>query len=86
MLGHSFGEVTAAYLAGGIGPATVAGLVTHRGLIRSHVDRVGTMAAIGLGADAIEPLLPADGSIEIGGYNAPHMVTTDRRGRMRSTH
>ena len=33
------------------------------------------MAAIGLGAEAIVPLLPADGSIEIGGYNSPQMVT-----------
>ncbi|MBU1210553.1 MAG: type I polyketide synthase [Alphaproteobacteria bacterium] len=75
VLGHSFGEVTAAYLAGGIGQAAVAALVTHRGLIRGHVDRVGTMAAIGLGAETIEPMLPADGGIEIGGYNSPHMVT-----------
>ncbi len=75
VLGHSFGEVTAAFLAGGIGKATVAGLVTHRGLIRSRVNRVGTMAAIGLGAKTIAPLLPPDGSIEIGGYNSPHMVT-----------
>ncbi len=75
VLGHSFGEVTAAYLAGGIGMADVARLVTHRGLIRGHVERTGTMAAIGLGAEAIAPLLPADGRIEIGGYNSPGMVT-----------
>lgn len=75
VLGHSFGEVTAAYLAEGIGKEAVAGLVTHRGLIRGHVERAGAMAAIGLGAEAIEPLLPTDGSIEIGGYNSPQMVT-----------
>jgi acyl transferase domain-containing protein/NADPH:quinone reductase-like Zn-dependent oxidoreductase/NADP-dependent 3-hydroxy acid dehydrogenase YdfG len=75
VLGHSFGEVTAAYLAGGIGMADVARLVTHRGLIRGKVDRRGTMAAIGLGAEAIQAWLPADGSIEIGGYNSPGMVT-----------
>lgn len=75
VLGHSFGEVTAAYLAGGIGQTEVARLVTHRGLIRGKVDRCGTMAAIGLGADAIQAWLPADGSIEIGGYNSPQMVT-----------
>ena len=75
VLGHSFGEVTAAYLAGGIGMADVARLVTHRGLIRGKVDRRGTMAAIGLSADAIQAWLPADGSIEIGGYNSPGMVT-----------
>ena len=75
VLGHSFGEVTAAFLAGGIEAAEVARLVDQRGLIRHRVDRVGTMAAIGLGAAEIAPLLPSDGSIEIGGYNAPSMVT-----------
>lgn len=75
VLGHSFGEVTAAYLAGGLKAAEIARLVDQRGLIRHRVDRVGTMAAIGLGAGEIAPLLPADGSIEIGGYNSPAMVT-----------
>ncbi len=75
VLGHSFGEVTAAYLAGGLEAKEIARLVNQRGLIRHRVDRVGTMAAIGLGAEEIAPLLPADGSIEIGGYNSPSMVT-----------
>ncbi len=75
LLGHSFGEVTAAFLAGGLEATEIARLVNQRGLIRHSVDRVGTMAAIGLGASAIEPMLPAGGSIEIGGYNAPDMVT-----------
>ena len=75
VLGHSFGEVTAAYLAGGLDMPAIARLVDQRGLIRHRVDRVGTMAAIGMSADAIAPLLPPDGSIEIGGYNSPDMVT-----------
>lgn len=75
VVGHSFGEVTAAYLAGAVSLDHVAKLVMYRGLIRGDVDRVGTMAAIGLGANEIQPLLPADGSIEIGGYNAPNLVT-----------
>jgi acyl transferase domain-containing protein/NADPH:quinone reductase-like Zn-dependent oxidoreductase/NAD(P)-dependent dehydrogenase (short-subunit alcohol dehydrogenase family)/acyl carrier protein len=74
-IGHSFGEVTAAYLGGSIALADVAHLVNHRGLIRGHIDRVGAMAAIGLGAEALAEFLPADGSIEIGAYNAPAMVT-----------
>ncbi len=75
VIGHSFGEVTAAYLAGAIALADVAHLVNHRGLIRGHIDRVGAMAAIGLGADALAQFLPDDGSIEIGAYNSPTMVT-----------
>lgn len=75
VIGHSFGEVTAAYLAGAIALADVAHLVNHRGLIRGHIQRIGAMAAIGLGAAALAPFLPDDGSIEIGAYNSPAMVT-----------
>lgn len=75
VIGHSFGEVTAAYVAGALPLEEIPRLVLHRGLIRHDVDRAGTMAAIGLGADALAPYLPADGSVEIGAYNAPGMVT-----------
>ena len=75
VIGHSFGEVTAAHTAGSLEIEDVAHLVKYRGLIRHAVDRVGTMAAIGLGADDIEPLLPADGSIEIGAYNSASLIT-----------
>lgn len=75
VVGHSFGEVTAAYLAGGLSQAEVARLVNQRGLIRGAVNRHGNMAAIGLGAREVARYLPGDGSIEIGGYNAPRLVT-----------
>ena len=74
-IGHSFGEVTAAYLGGAIALEDVAHLVDERGLIRGHIDRVGGMAAIGMGADELARFLPRDGSIEIGAYNSPTMVT-----------
>ena len=75
LIGHSFGEVTAAYLAGVIELVDVVHLVNHRGLIRGHIDRIGAMAAIGLGEPELAAFLPADGSIEIGAYNSPSMVT-----------
>ena len=75
VVGHSFGEVTAAYLAGSLSRETVANLVNQRGLIRGQVDRHGSMAAVGLSANDVAAYLPDDGSVEIGGYNAPHMVT-----------
>ena len=75
LIGHSFGEVTAAYLAGAIALADVAHLVNHRGLIRGHIDRVGGMAAIGMGARELAAFMPDDGSVEIGAYNSPSMVT-----------
>ena len=75
VIGHSFGEVTAAHTAGSLATEDVAHLVKYRGLIRHAVDRKGTMAAIGLGAEDITPLLPADGSIEIGAYNSASLIT-----------
>ncbi len=75
LIGHSFGEVTAAYLGSAIDQDAVAHLVTYRGSIRDHIDRVGAMAAIGLGSKDIQKYLPSDGSIEIGAYNSPSMVT-----------
>lgn len=75
LVGHSFGEVTAAALAGAIDQSDVPRLARHRGLIRGAVDRVGTMAAIGMDARQVEAFLPGDGSVEIGAYNAPGMVT-----------
>ncbi len=75
LIGHSFGEVTAAYLAGAVALADVAHLVNHRGLIRGHIDRIGGMAAIGIGARELAAFMPDDGSVEIGAYNSPGMVT-----------
>ena len=75
LIGHSFGEVTAAFLADSLDVRDVAHLVNHRGLIRGQVPRTGAMAALGMGAEQASELLPGDGSIEIGGYNSPTMVT-----------
>lgn len=75
VFGHSFGEVTAAFLGGGIALEDVAHLVDHRGQIRTHINRTGGMAAIGMGAEELAAFLPPDGSIEIGAYNAPTQVT-----------
>lgn len=75
LVGHSFGEVTAAALGHAIDQTEVPRLARHRGLIRGAVDRIGTMAAIGLDASKIGAFLPGDGSVEIGAYNAPGMVT-----------
>jgi len=75
VIGHSFGEVTAAYLGGGLPRRDVAHLVRIRGSIRNHFERSGTMAAIGMGAEAIQEFLPPGSDIEICAYNSPSMVT-----------
>ncbi len=75
LIGHSFGEVTAAYLGGALGLEDVAHLVRIRGSIRAEFDRTGAMAPIGMGAETLEPLLPRSGAIEIIALNAPNAVT-----------
>ena len=75
VIGHSFGEVTAAYLGGGLPRRDVAHLVRIRGSIRNYFERMGAMAAIGMGAEAIQDFLTPNGGIEICAFNSPSMVT-----------
>ena len=75
VVGHSLGEVAAAHVAGAIDLETAVRYIHKRSLIRSRIDRDGGMAVIGLAAADLEPLLPADGSVEIAGYNAPTTIT-----------
>ena len=80
LIGHSFGEVTAAYLAGALSLETVAHLVNERGLIRDRIDTEGGMAAIGLSAERLAERLPPEARIEIAAYNAPSLVTVSGDG------
>ncbi|MGI9385439.1 MAG: SDR family NAD(P)-dependent oxidoreductase [Methyloligellaceae bacterium] len=80
LIGHSFGEVTAAYLADALSLETVAHLVNERGLIRARIGTEGGMAAIGLAPDRLAERLPPDGGIEIAAYNAPTLVTVSGDG------
>ena len=80
LIGHSFGEVTAAYLAGALSLETVAHLVNERGLIRDRIGTEGGMAAIGLSAERLAKRLPPEARIEIAAYNAPSLVTVSGDG------
>lgn len=59
IVGHSSGEVAAAYAAGAISAEAAMGIATHRGTSNVLTERSGSMAAIGLGrADVLHYLVP----------------------------
>jgi phthiocerol/phenolphthiocerol synthesis type-I polyketide synthase E len=68
MLGHSIGEYVAAHLAGVMSLDDALAVVAARGELMQQ-QAAGTMAAVHLGADALQPWL-ADG-VEIAAVNAP---------------
>jgi acyl transferase domain-containing protein/acyl carrier protein len=75
VIGHSFGEVAAAYAADCISLEAAANLIHKRGLIRSRIDAKGAMAAVALPADQLALFLPGDESVVIAAYNGPAMHT-----------
>ena len=75
VLGHSLGEVAAAVVARAISLEAAAKILSRRGLIRNKSPIEGAMAAVGLPAEEIIPLLPADESVLIGAFNGPASLT-----------
>lgn len=71
LIGHSFGEVAATYIAGSIDLDAVSRIIAARGDIPHHSTRRGAMATIGLTVEQLQPLLPEDGSVVIAAYNGP---------------
>lgn len=75
VIGHSLGEAAAAHIAGILDLPTTVKYIYTRSLIRDHLGAEGAMAAVGLSADELAPMLPTDGTIDIAGYNGPTMVS-----------
>ena len=75
IVGHSLGEVAAAHVAGAMDLETAVFFVHSRSQVASQVSRNGAMAVVGLSADELEQMLPADASVAIAVYNAPAMMT-----------
>ncbi|WP_455680441.1 SDR family NAD(P)-dependent oxidoreductase, partial [Streptomyces rubrogriseus] len=68
LLGHSFGELAAAHVAGVLSLPDAARLITARGRVMSALPP-GSMAQITAGADEIEPTL--EPGVSIAALNAP---------------
>ena len=74
VIGHSSGEVAAAYACGALSLADATRLVFHRATLQQRRAGSGRMLAVGLDRTGVEQLLEAgtgEGSLEIACVNAP---------------
>ncbi|MFF8652594.1 SDR family NAD(P)-dependent oxidoreductase [Streptomyces huasconensis] len=76
VLGHSVGEVAAAYTSGALALAQAARVITERSRVQARTAGLGRMAAVGLGPEqAAKEIAPWGGALEIAGANGPKDVT-----------
>ncbi|MCA9612168.1 MAG: type I polyketide synthase, partial [Myxococcales bacterium] len=75
IVGHSVGEIAAAWAAGAITLDDAARIVAHRSRLLQRVAGKGGMLAVGLGPDEVAPLLASNPDVGIAAYNAPGSVT-----------
>jgi acyl transferase domain-containing protein/NADPH:quinone reductase-like Zn-dependent oxidoreductase len=75
-VGHSSGEIAAAFAAGLISATEAIVAAYYRGQVVSKVTANGAMMAVGLGAEAAAPFLERlDGKVVIACHNSPSSVT-----------
>lgn len=76
IVGHSVGEIAAAYAAGALTLADAVQVIYHRSRLQQTTAGQGTMLAVGLSADEVSPYF-ADyqDSVSIGAINSPTSVT-----------
>ncbi|KAI9730793.1 MAG: hypothetical protein M1818_008073 [Claussenomyces sp. TS43310] len=76
-VGHSSGEMAAAYAAGLVSAREAITLAYYRGVVTSYVETIGAMMAVGLGAEAVAPYISDDlqGKVIIACHNSPTNVT-----------
>src|SRR5947207_1706444 len=80
-VGHSVGEIAAAWAAGALSLADAARVVVARSRNQERTRGDGRMAALGLGGAAARELLGEIGSLlEVGAINATHAVTVSGPG------
>lgn len=72
VVGHSSGEIAAAYACGSLTADEAIAVAYYRGLVMLHATP-GMMAAIGLGADQVEPHLSL--GVLVGCENSPESTT-----------
>lgn len=73
VVGHSSGEIVAAYSAGALSARSAIIIAYFRGIVAKAVDKPGSMAAIGLGWNETAALLPDD--VRVACENSPQSVT-----------
>lgn len=76
VVGHSVGEVTAAYLAGVLSLEDALSVSYHRSRIQKKAAGIGTMLAVGLSEADVQPYLAGyPGQVSLAAANAPSSVT-----------
>ncbi|RYP76535.1 hypothetical protein DL770_007206 [Monosporascus sp. CRB-9-2] len=75
-VGHSSGEIAAAYAAGHVSASEAITLAYYRGYVVKDINTEGSMRAVGLGAEAVKPYLSScQGKVIIACHNSPAGVT-----------
>lgn len=75
-LGHSSGEIAAAFAAGYLTESEAILIAYYRGQVVKDIDSAGAMMAVGLGAEAVAPYLePYKTEVVIACHNSPSGVT-----------
>jgi phthiocerol/phenolphthiocerol synthesis type-I polyketide synthase C len=75
-IGHSVGEIAAAWAAGALGLAEAGRVVVSRSRQQQRTQGTGRMAALALGPEAARELLAELGTrLELAAFNASHAVT-----------
>ncbi|MFV2120756.1 type I polyketide synthase, partial [Streptomyces sp. Act-28] len=75
VVGHSLGELTAAWAAGVVGLEDLLRLAVVRGGLMGSQPGVGAMAAVHGDADAVLDVLPGFPGVEVAAFNSPRSVT-----------
>ncbi|MFD7928410.1 beta-ketoacyl synthase N-terminal-like domain-containing protein [Streptomyces sp. NPDC059742] len=75
VVGHSLGELTAAWAAGVLGLADLLRLTAVRGQLMESQPGEGAMAVVHADAEAVLLALAAHPGVEVAAFNAPRVVT-----------
>jgi acyl transferase domain-containing protein/acyl carrier protein len=75
VVGHSVGEVTAAYISGSLSLAQAVAVSYHRSRLQATTARTGGMLAIGLSEAQARDLLADLDGVDIAAVNSPSAVT-----------
>ncbi|KAJ5184528.1 Acyl transferase/acyl hydrolase/lysophospholipase [Penicillium cf. griseofulvum] len=88
LVGHSSGEIAAAYCVGGLSRESAWKVAYFRGIVASTlVNSGGRMLAVGMGEDALQPHLEAvhrelKGTLSVACFNSPTNITVAGDGHM----
>jgi acyl transferase domain-containing protein/NAD(P)-dependent dehydrogenase (short-subunit alcohol dehydrogenase family) len=75
VVGHSVGEVSAAYVSGALSLRDALMVSYHRARLQAKTEGLGGMLAVGLSETDITAVLPDDGSVSVAAVNSPAAVT-----------